>query len=184
MKKSDEAISIRRVVTGHDKNGRSIIAQDDVSSYTLTMPSVPGLVVTDLWRTFDSPADSQPGVEPCTRDITLAPPRRGTVFRTVQFPPDASYMDNWDPHAHFSAMGSASTLEDIPNNKAAMHRTQTVDYAIVLSGEIWALMDEEEVLLRPGDVLVQLATNHGWSNRGSQPALVAFVLVDADRSAG
>ncbi|TFL11355.1 cupin domain-containing protein [Pusillimonas caeni] len=183
MTTSDEAIAIRRVVTGHDKNGRSVIAQDSISPFILTLPSVPGLVVTDLWKTFDSPANAHVLEEPCTRDITLTPPRRGTVLRTVQFPPDASYMDKWDPHAHFSSMGSESALENA-QDKAAMHCTQTVDYAIVLSGEIWALMDEGEVLLRRGDVLVQRATNHGWSNRSEQPALVAFVLVDAQRYHG
>jgi len=170
---------VRRVVTGHNSTGQSVIQEDEMSPFTLAMPNVPGLVITDLWKTFGTPADNSGSSEPCSKSITLTPPSGGSVLRMVQFPPDSGYMDNWDAHTSFSAMGSASVLEHGDGGKAGMHRTHSVDYALVMSGEIWALMDEDETLLRAGDVLIQRGTNHGWSNRSNEPALVAFVLIDA-----
>lgn len=180
MNKTQTAIPVRRIVTGHDANGKSIIVQDDVSPFTLSETRIPGLVVTDLWKTFSTPANTTDGAEPCSSTITLTPPKNGSVFRTVQFPPDASYKDHWNPEEHFAAMGSAGTLDPQGDRKVAMHRTHSIDYAIVISGEIYALMDDGETLMRPGDVLVQRGTNHGWSNRSDAPALVAFVLIDAE----
>lgn len=170
---------IRRVVTGHNAAGQSVIMEDQASPFALAMPNVPGLVVTDLWKTFDTPADNSSTSEPCTKQITLTPPSGGSVLRVVQFPPDSGYMDTWDAHTSFSAMGSAVSLDHSADSKAGMHRTHSVDYALVMSGEIWALMDADETLLQAGDVLVQRGTNHGWSNRSNEPALVAFVLIDA-----
>lgn len=180
MNKNQAAIPVRRIVTGHNAHGKAIIAQDEVSPFILSEASIPGLVVTDLWKTFSTPADNTGNTEPCSSAITLTPPKHGSVFRTVQFPPDASYKDHWNPEEHFAAMGSAGTLDQQGDRKVAMHRTHSVDYAIVISGEIYALLDEDETLMRPGDVLIQRGTNHGWSNRSNAPALVAFVLIDAD----
>lgn len=171
---------IRRVVTGHDAQGRSILAEDASSPFVLAVNGDAGPVVTDLWKSSCTPADNAVQTEPCTRDVTLAPPVQGTVLRTVEFPPDSQYMDSWDEHAAFAAMGhelgGAATRK---GTTVGMHRTRTLDYAIVLTGEIWAVMDQGETLLRAGDVLVQRGTNHGWSNRSSAAAVVAFVLIDA-----
>lgn len=179
MKATHKARSIRRVVTGHDSSGQSIFIDDRDSPYTLAAPNIPGLVVTDLWKTFSSPANNSSTDEPCSNTVTLTPPGNGSIFRTVQFPPDAHYKDNWDPKEHFAAMGSEGTLAKSGDQKAAMHRTHSVDYAIVISGEIYAVMDDSETLLKAGDALIQRGTNHGWSNRSNEPALVAFVLIDA-----
>ena len=175
--------AIRRVVTGHDSQGLSRIAQDGPSPFVLATNGGAGPVVTDLWKTFGTPADNHTGQEPCA-GITLAPPARGTILRTVQFPPDSSYMADWDEHAAFAAMGHRfGGAETRKGSTVGMHRTPSLDYAIVLSGEIWAVMDQGETLLRAGDVLVQRGTNHGWSNRGTAPALLAFVLIDAGEPA-
>lgn len=179
MQDSLERRPIRRVVTGHDAQGRSVVAQDAASPFVLAPNGDRGPVVTDLWKSFGAPADNRGSDEPCA-NVTLAPPAQGSVLRTVQFPPDGQYMDGWDEHAAFAAMGH--DLSGAATRKGAtvgMHRTRSLDYAIVLSGEIWAVMDQGETLLRAGDVLVQRGTNHGWSNRGTEPALVAFVLIDA-----
>lgn len=175
---SKEPGAVRRVVTGHDAAGRSVILQDGLSPFVLRT-SATGPVVTDLWKTFRTPADNSGAAEPCA-EVTLAPPAGGSVFRVVQFPPDAGYMDGWDEHAAFAAMGhdlaGAATRK---GQTVGMHTTASVDYAIVLAGEIWAVMDEGEALLKAGDVLVQRGTRHGWSNRTAEPATVAFVLIDA-----
>lgn len=171
---------IRRVVTGHDEQGRSILLEDGPSPFVLASNGEAGPVVTDLWKSFCAPADNAVNVEPCSSKVTLAPPANGSLLRVVQFPPDSRYMKNWDEHAAFAAMGhTVSGTQTRKGDTVGMHCTRSLDYAIVLSGEIWAVMDQGETLLRAGDVLVQRGTNHGWSNRGTHPALVAFVLLDA-----
>lgn len=178
MHRTSEPRPIRRVVTGHDRHGQSRLASDQASPFVLARGTGP--VVTDLWKSFATPADNATDAEPCSAGVSLSPPRNGSVFRMVEFPPDRSYMESWDEHASFAAMGHALAGDTARKGETAgMHTTRSLDYAIVVSGEIWAVMDEGETLLRPGDVLVQRGTRHGWSNRGSEPALVAFVLIDA-----
>jgi quercetin dioxygenase-like cupin family protein len=107
-----------------------------------------------MWMTDDAPADVNSDEDPAYRSIDIEPPERGTVFRV---------------------------LELMPGKQPYMHRTDTVDYALVLSGEcVMLLDDDEEVVLRAGDVLVQRGTWHGWANRSDQPCRLAFVLVGAN----
>ncbi|MDB5898530.1 MAG: hypothetical protein JWP41_2132 [Ramlibacter sp.] len=169
----------RRVVTGHDNAGRSIVQEDRQSPFVLASSGGKGPFVIDLWKTHASPADNQSG-EPCTHDITLAPPARGSLLRIVEFPPDRSYMDGWNPNDTFEALGHALDVGTKAHRTPGMHKTRSLDYAIVLAGEIWAVMDQGETLLKAGDVLIQRGTNHGWSNRSDHPARVAFVLIGAE----
>ncbi len=108
--------------------------------------------------------------------MVLEPPAGGTIFRVVEFPPDKAAAD-FDRKTAFSSMGADHAMDPDASRHPGMHKTATVDYAIVLSGEIWALMDEGETRLETGDCLVQRGTNHAWSNRSDQPCLVAFILV-------
>jgi quercetin dioxygenase-like cupin family protein len=170
---------IRRVVTGHNAQGRSVIASDGPSPHVLTLPGRPDFALTDLWVSDRAPASNAGSADPAKRRMSLEPPANGTIFRIVEFPPDAAGGGGFDRAAAFRAMGASHAMDPDASRHPAMHRTDTVDYALVLSGEIWALMDEGETLLRAGDTLVQRGTNHAWSNRGDQPSLVAFVLVSA-----
>ena len=131
--------------------------------------------------TFGALADNAWTGDPAARKIVLEPPPRGTIFRVVEFPPDAQIARTFDRVKAFEAIGAGEALDPDASRHPGMHRTHSVDYAIVLSGEIWAVMDVGETLLRAGDCLVQRGTNHAWSNRGQQPCLVAFILVDAGR---
>ncbi len=97
----------------------------------------------------------------------------------VEFPPDANRPQGGDSREGFEAIG-AGHVKDAAHSDPMMHRTATVDYAVVVKGEICAVMEKGETLLRAGDVLVQRGTNHSWSVRGREPCLVAFVLVDAE----
>ena len=169
---------VRRVITGHDDRGLSVIQEDRVSPFVLATAGGKGPVVFDLWKTMSTPADNDGG-EPCSSDITLAPPEGGSVLRVVEFPPDASYMAGWNPTETFDALGHPLEPGAANQRTPGMHRTRSVDYAIVLNGEIWAVMDREERLLKAGDVLVQRGTNHAWSNRTSFAVRIAFVLIDA-----
>ena len=136
-----------------------------------------GLTSTLLWVTDGSPADNSGSGDAADREIGVAPPPRGSIFRVVDFPPaaEAGAVDN-------AAMLKEMGLSDGPAGPrhATMHRTRSVDYAVVLSGEIDMLLDDSEVHLRAGDVLVQRGTSHAWENRGTESCRVAFVLVDAE----
>jgi mannose-6-phosphate isomerase-like protein (cupin superfamily) len=172
---------IRRVVTGHDAEGRSIVASDAPSPHTIAISDAPAFGMTDLWVTTGAPADNSGAGDPAARTIVLEPPARGTIFRVVEFPPDAQIAGKFDRVKAFEAIGASEALDPDGSRHPGMHRTHSVDYAIVLSGEIWAVMDVGETLVRAGDCLVQRGTNHAWSNRSEQPCLVAFILVDARR---
>jgi mannose-6-phosphate isomerase-like protein (cupin superfamily) len=174
---------IRRIITGHDATGRSTILSDAPSPHVVTMPGTDDFACTDLWKTYRAPADNSGSEDACKLPITLAPPSTGSVFRIVQFPPDAQYLDKWKREDAFAALGDsgAKAVAGTAERHEGMHRTDSTDYAIVIEGEIFAVLDETETLMRAGDVLVQRGTNHSWSNRSSAPCLVAFVLIDAAR---
>jgi hypothetical protein len=169
---------IRRVVTGHDPHGKSVIVSDGPSPHILTFPGVPTFGMTNLWVTDGAPADNTGSRDGAGRPVVLEPPAGGTIFRVVEFPPDRT-LAGFDRTRVFESMGAGHAMDRDASRHPGMHKTSTIDYAIVLSGEIWALMDEGETLLRAGDVLVQRGTNHAWSNRGAEPCLVAFILVSA-----
>jgi quercetin dioxygenase-like cupin family protein len=145
---------IRRIVTGHDADGVAKVLIDGPASNVRS--SRPGSASTLIWSTDETPADIAIGedVEDLgARKLGTAPPANGTRF----------------------------TINDIPPGRPGlMHRTETLDYAIVLAGEIDMEMDNSTtVTLKTGDVVVQRGTNHSWINRGTKPARVAFVLIDA-----
>jgi quercetin dioxygenase-like cupin family protein len=174
------ATKIRRLVTGHDASGKSIFLTDGTATRTLEVPAVPGLVVTDLWETTTAPADNSGDKDAVDRPVHLEPVSTGTICRVVEFPPDKSWQGKGDSvsKAAFEAMG-AGHAKDAHSSNPMMHKTASVDYAIVLEGEIWAVMDDGERRMSAGDVLIQRGTNHAWSNRTDKPALVAFILVGA-----
>ena len=169
---------IRRIVTGHDAKGKSVILSDGPSPHVLTLPGVPTFGLTNLWITSGAPADNSGTQDAAAAKVVLEPPPNGSIFRVVEFPPDST-LGGFDRDKAFGAMGASHAMDADASRHPGMHKTSTVDYAIVLSGEIWALMDEGETLMRAGDVLVQRGTNHAWSNRSSAPCLVAFILISA-----
>jgi len=169
---------VRRVVTGHDTQGRAVVVMDGPAEAVLHRPSRPGVALTDLWATSDPPS-ARPGGDPVDRPVVLHPPAGGTVFRIVQFDPeDPGALARADGTAAFAAMGAAGAVIGSARHPY-MHRTDTVDYAVVLQGSITMLLDDEDVELTTGDVVIQNGTSHAWANRGRAPCLVAFVLVDA-----
>ena len=175
---------VRRVVTGHDENGKAIVISDGPAPNVHTSPLRPGHYSTDLWRTNEMPAiikrryDKEPTDGP--RKIVANP--NGTVVRISQIPPDPENLRNMDGEQArkvFEALGNpeASTFEQNKRHPY-MHRTETIDYAIILEGEMYLVLDDTEVLLKAGDVVIQCGTNHAWSNRSDKPCKVAFILID------
>src|SRR5690349_24276047 len=169
---------IRRVVTGHDKDGKSIFVMDGKAPNVLEMASMPGVALTDLWRTKASPASNGGNADAAKGKIKLEPPASGTILRIVEFPPDSRWRKSADAAKAFASIGAGGP-PDHGSADAMMHCTATVDYIIVLKGEIYAILDKGEKLLKAGDILIQRGTNHSWSVRTKEPAIVAAVLIGA-----
>ena len=170
---------VRRVVTGHGRDGKSKFLMDGKAPNVKEMSSMPGLALTDLWETRGAPASNEGGEDAAVRPVHLEPPRSGTIVRIVEFPPDSRWRRDVDAKAAFKSIG-AGHAKDTSSADPMMHKTSTVDYIIVLKGEIHAILDHGETLLKAGDVLIQRGTNHSWSVRGNQPCIVAAVLVSAN----
>jgi mannose-6-phosphate isomerase-like protein (cupin superfamily) len=169
---------VRRVLTGHDAEGRSIFIADGLAPNVKEMASMPGLALTDLWETAAAPASNSGDKDAADRPVRLEPPRNGTLLRIVEFPPDSAWRQGADAKAAFKSIG-AGHAKDRASSDPMMHKTSTVDYIIVLKGEIHAVMETGEKLLKAGDILVQRGTNHSWSVRGNEPCIVAAILVSA-----
>ena len=176
------ARAVRRVVTGHTAEGKSCFLHDGPAPHVYQR-SAGSSIVTELWDTSTTPASNRGDADPTDRPFRLPPPRNGSVFRVISYPPDSERRASLEAErasTHDDGTGRAGALDRSNARHPGFHKTNSIDYAIVLSGEIWALMEEGETLLRAGDVLVQRGTNHAWSNRAAEPAVLAFVLIDAE----
>ena len=169
---------IRRVVTGHDENGKSVFIIDGNAPAVKEMDSMPGLALTDLWQTNGAPADNTGNVDSADRPVVLEPPANGTIFRLVEFPPDSAWRGKADAGDAFDSIGAGHAPVK-GSDDPMMHKTSTVDYLIVVKGEIWAILDDSEVCLKQGDMMVPRGTNHPWSVRTDEPCLLAAILVNA-----
>ena len=176
---------VRRVVTGHDENGKAVVISDGPAPFVHVNAVNPEWYSTDIWRTGETPARIVPlADEPTLGPRRQMPQKRGTVLRINHFPPESEDVRQMDPEASrraFAALGNEKAATFGKGGRhPLMHRTETIDYAIVLSGEITMVMDDVDVELKAGDVLVQCGTNHAWSNRSKAPCVVAFVLIDGE----
>jgi naringenin degradation protein FdeH len=169
---------MRRVVTGHDAQGRAAVLFDGESPHSFVLEKAGGLRLTEIWETRSSPADNSGSGDAADHERRIEPVGGGSVFRIIEYPPDRVRLRTLDPETFFRGMG-AKAADAATRRHPGMHKTDTVDYCVVLSGEIWAVFDSGEVLLRAGDVLVQRGTSHAWSNRTEEPCVIAFVLVAA-----
>jgi mannose-6-phosphate isomerase-like protein (cupin superfamily) len=157
---------IRRVVTGHDAQGRSIFTEDQLAPSVHNNPKRVGYHLTQLWMTDQTPAFVGNEPDPTSRPLKLEPPKNGTVVRIIEFGPEGEWLEKID------------TQDTGDAKHPFMHRTESVDYALVLEGEITIVLDNEEVLLKTGDFLVERGTNHAWANRSGKMCRMLFVLID------
>jgi len=171
---------VRRIVTGHDSEGNAVIASDGRSPRVIDV-SGRGTVFHEIWHTDAMPVPiPQANEEPQEEGLKLPPPKNGVRIRVVDFPPEPPDM-KFDPAQSkelFAQMGAREASTHKAGGHPFMHRTETVDYGIVLEGEIVLMVDKGETLCRPGDIVIQRGTNHAWSNRSGKPARMAFVLID------
>ncbi len=152
---------IRRVVTGHDAAGKSVVLSDGPppQNHPMAGPSV-GADFMEVWSTPRPVPELTPveAAEPNARDFTIMPPT-GHLLRLIRiYPPSQG------------------------GHRTVMHRTKTLDYVVVIEGEVVLILDDSEVTLTPGEVVVQRGTNHAWENRAEAPALMAFFHIDAEFS--
>lgn len=148
----------RRVVTGHTPDGVSVVVDDGPVPVSRELPG-DGVAFHEIWSTSRTPAPvtAREETDPTEVDLTVPPPTGGTRIRINEFAP-----------GHLDDRGLQSPV----------HRTESIDYGIVLEGEITLVLDDSEVTLHAGDVVVQRGTDHAWANRSDAVTRVAFVLVD------
>ena len=175
-------MTFRRIVTGHNAAGRAII-QSDAAPTRVERIGADGPIFYEVWNTRATPApiDRACGefLEP---GLILPPPPNGTRIRVLDIPPETDDIKNVSAEtsrAHFAQIG----MEEASTAGAGaphpfMHRTKSIDYAIVIDGELTLIVDEGETLVRTGDIVVQRGTNHAWANRSGRNCRIAFILVD------
>jgi mannose-6-phosphate isomerase-like protein (cupin superfamily) len=180
---------MKRVVTGHSAAGKAVVLFDGAPSRLSEIRHLPGLRFDEIWATETTPQIPGDSADPTVTMTTFVAPAGGTRFRVCTFPPDAHI-------GALAAQGAIDLAQVGPELAAAlpdlaavmepehpgMHTTNTVDYNVVLSGEIWCEMDDGvEVHLQAGDVLVQCGTRHAWHNKGTAPCVMASTMVGAVR---
>jgi mannose-6-phosphate isomerase-like protein (cupin superfamily) len=168
---------VRRVVTTVGADDKAVVLFDGANPHKRVRPHT-GTVSRLLWVTDQTPADISGTADRAAVEIGISPPAGGSVFRIIDFPPTNPDIQSLDA-SHQQQRISEAPKRGLPPRHPLMHRTRTVDYAIVISGEIDMLLDDSEIELKAGDVLIQQGTNHAWVNRGSEPCRIAFVLIDA-----
>ena len=171
---------MRRIVTGHDEKGKSVITIDGPPARSLG-EEAGGLY--ELWNTDGNEINTLDEIDRADGEVLLSPPNGGTKFRYFQINPTpegvpADLIEAATAEA-FEKMGAAHHRVDTTRHPA-MHKTKTIDYIILLKGDVTLLLDNEEVDLKPFDVVVQRGTNHAWVNNGNEPALFIAVLIDID----
>ena len=171
---------MRRIITGQNQAGKSVITIDGPPARSIG-EDVGGLF--EIWNTDGMPIDVTDNLDRADSEIILSPPANGTKFRYFQINPTPDGVP-WDvlqdlAAEAFNRIGAAHHRIDTSKHPA-MHKTETIDYIILLKGDVSLLLDEEEVRLEPFDTVVQRGTNHAWVNHGEEPALLIAVLIDSE----
>ena len=171
---------MRRVITGHDNDGKSIVVLDGPPACSIG-EDVGGLF--ELWNTDGNPINTKDRIDRADSEIILSPPRNGSKFRYFQInpTPEGVPMDVMQDMAAeaFKKIGASHHRVDTAKHPA-MHKTETIDYIILLKGDVTLILDQEEVDIKPHDVVVQRGTNHAWVNNGNEPALLIAILIDSE----
>jgi len=171
----------KRVVTGHDSSGQAVVAMAGPTPNIFPLKAVPGTVFYEVWNSDTCPVPLDNCGDRTNKALQLSPGALGSVIRVVDMPPDSiqNQISADDAAAAFAEIGQAHAGTGKADSKhRLMHRTETLDYGIVTEGEIWLVMDEGEIHLKRGDVVVQRGTNHAWSNRTDAMARMVFILLD------
>ena len=177
--------SIHRVVTGHDADGKAVIASDGPLLAVVELAAIPGMIFHEVWETHGMPVPIDNGADLTVGPTMHGPPKHGTRIRFVDLPPDTTYLANAEHRmkALFEEVNNVeglTTKSDSPH--PMMHRTEAVDYGIVIDGELTLVLDDSEVALKPGSVVIQRGTNHAWANRSGKVCRMLFIQIDGQYS--
>jgi mannose-6-phosphate isomerase-like protein (cupin superfamily) len=178
MSEKNENGFVRRVVTAVGQDNKAVVIFDGANPNRRIRPAR-GNITNLLWVTSGAPADVGGDTDRGSVEIGTQPPLCGTAFRIIDYPPTTPDHARLDVNQRQHEVGHDAPKRGLPPRHPFMHRTRTVDYAIVLQGEIDMLLDDSEVHLKAGDVVIQQGTNHAWVNNGDDVCRIAFVLVDA-----
>jgi quercetin dioxygenase-like cupin family protein len=179
-------MDIRRIVTGHDAQGQSVFVSDTATPRSAVFKSIPGQACAQVWATPSGASLPHREGDPTLARGSLVPGPGGTSLLIVSLPPDTVMADPaLDPAVVGAELGAAlpGLIESFEPGHPGMHTTDTVDYVIVLDGELWLELDQgAEKRLQTGDVVIQNGTRHAWRNKTDKPSRVAFVLIGAQRA--
>lgn len=170
----------RRVVTGFNSEGDSVVVSDSFVNNQMEKNSRPGVSLNNIWRTEVFPNDNSADIEEVDQVFTMFPKSFETICRISSFEPEKSHKKNdFDSDAYFSDLNVSNTLVKSKRHPF-MHKSKSLDYAIILEGEITLILDNEEVNLRQGDIVIQRGTSHAWVNNSDKLARVCFILMGAE----
>jgi quercetin dioxygenase-like cupin family protein len=172
---------IHRVVTAHDATGKAIIASNGPLPTIVALQAIPGMVFHEVWETLGLPVPVDNGADPTTGPMVHGAPQNGMRIRFVDLPPDTHYLAEAEQRIE-ALFEEVNNVEGLTTHAGSphpmMHRTESIDYGIVIDGELTLILDDTEVALKSGSVVVQRGTNHAWANRTDRPCRMLFVQVD------
>ena len=173
----------RRVITGVTEAGESTIMVDTAAPI-FSPEGLPGLKLADMWRSSMVPPENMLRLDGMSlpTPYQMEPGTGGSVFRLAEIPPDHTYLPSLNENTRNDIWISlqSNQYRTEHSKHPLMHKTQTLDYGIVLSGEIYLVLETEETRLTQGNCIVQRATNHAWSNRSDKPCLMAFIMLSTE----
>jgi hypothetical protein len=173
-------MKIRRIVTGHDERGHSVFVSDDFAPRAQSFASIPGHAMAQLWTTPALPALLEQSRDPTLDRASLIPSQGGTSIAMFDFPPDTVMQNPVDGVQAFNELSAAlpGLIETFEPDNPGMHTTATIDYGIILDGELWLELDNgQSRLVRAGDVVIQNGTRHAWRNKSERIARALFVMI-------
>jgi len=172
--------NLRRIITGHNAAGKSVVTIDGPPGNLIERG---GGGLAEIWHVGPGAISSSDEFDPASGEVVLSPPQGGSKFRYFMIAPNDPNVSRAELEtgtaAAFEAIGAGHERPDTSRDPR-MHKTPTIDYIILLSGEVTLLLDDDQRELKPFDVVVQRGTNHAWVNHGGEPALLIAVLVDAE----
>jgi len=179
---------MKRVVTGHSAEGKSVFIKDGEPTRVVKLETLPGIEMTELWATDGVPILPIEHEDPTIPMSSFVPEIKGSRFAITRFPSMPELTKALENGLDLDAF-KKEFLEKVPglaecseSEDPAMHTTDTIDYDIILSGEIWLELDDgAKVHLKPGDCVIQNGTRHAWRNEGSEPCYIASVMIGAER---
>ena len=172
---------IHRVVTGHDPEGKAVLSSNGPLATVRELESIPGLIFHEVWETRDAPVALDNSPDPTLKPLSHQAPERGARVRFVDFPPDSSYLADAEAKMKrlFNEVNDATAMTGKPDSPhPMMHRSEALDYGVVIEGELTLVLDDSEVHLKPGSVVVQRGTNHAWANRSNKPCRMLYIQMD------